>query len=214
MMVKVKICGITNPYDASKAVELGVDALGFVFTPSPRRVSPQMVRHIISALPAPVQKMGVFVDEDIATVRDIVAYCGLDLIQLHGAESPEFCRELMPRTVKSIRVKDESSLLTMRPYMGKVRALLLDTYQKGIKGGTGKVFDWSLAAKAGEFGVPIILSGGLKPSNVKKAISAVKPHAVDANSGVEICPGRKSLILMKELIETVKSMNNGGFTDD
>ena len=213
-MVKVKICGITNLEDALVAVRLGTDALGFIFAPSPRQVTPEIVRDIINTLPPFVQTVGVFVDEELTKIRDIVDYCGLDMVQLHGNESPGFCRELMPRTVKAFRLHDTSSLLPIRLYKGQVRALLLDTYQRGIKGGTGKAFDWNLALKAGELGMPVILSGGLGPPNIQRAISTVKPYAVDVNSGVEVRPGRKSPILMKELIEAIRRMDRGGIADD
>lgn len=206
-MVRVKICGITNPQDASIAVELGVNVLGFIFAPSPRKVSPENVRDIINTLPPFVQTVGVFVDEDPAIIRQISYFCHLDMIQLHGNEPPGLCRELMPHSIKAFRLKDPSSLLPIRLYQGQVRALLLDTYQEGIKGGTGKAFDWSLAVKAGELGIPVILSGGLEPSNIQIAISTVKPYAVDVNSGVEENPGKKSPILMKKLMETIRQMD-------
>ena len=213
-MVKVKICGITNPEDASVAIELGADALGFIFAPSPRRVTPGIVRDIIDTLPPFVQTVGVFVDENLTTIRDIVGSCGLDMVQLHGNESPGFCRELMPRTVKAFRLKDASSLLPITSYKGQVRALLLDTYQSGIKGGTGKTFDWNLAIQVREFGIPVILSGGLGPLNIERAISTVKPYAVDVNSCIEMQPGRKDTALMKQLMKKVNGMNRGGLLDD
>lgn len=213
-MVRIKICGITNPQDASMAVELGVDALGFIFAPSPRQVSPENVQHIIDSLPPFVQTVGVFVNEDLSRIRDIMDFCGLDVIQLHGDESPEFCRELMPHTMKAFRLKDASSLIPIRPYQGKVRGLLLDTYQENLKGGTGKAFEWNLAVKAREYGIPIILSGGLGPSNIERAISTVKPYAIDVNSSVEGRPGKKDPTLMKQLMEKVKSMHSGGTSDE
>ena len=212
-MVKVKICGITNIQDASMAVELGVDALGIIFAPSPRQVTPEQAHDIINSLPPFIKTVGVFVDEDLSTIRDIVDFCGIDMIQLHGNESPEFCSNLMPHTIKAFRLKDASSLSSMRPYRGQIRAMLLDTYKKGIKGGTGKTFDWDLALMAGKSGIPVILSGGLSPSNIQRAISVVKPYAVDVNSGIEKIPGKKSPILMKQLMETIRQ-NAGGFADD
>jgi phosphoribosylanthranilate isomerase len=198
--VKVKICGITNLEDASIAVELGADALGFIFAPSPRRIAPQTAREIIRAVPPFVKTVGVFVNEAPATIREVMQHCGLDLVQLHGDESPAFCDELMPYTIKALRIKDESSLQTSQPYHGKVRALLLDTYSKEKAGGTGKTFDWNLAIKIKKMGIPIILSGGLGPSNIDLAIHTVRPYAVDVNSGVEKCPGKKSHTLIKALM--------------
>jgi len=212
-MVKVKICGITNHGDASEAVRLGADALGFIFAPSPRQIVPELARDIISDLPPFVQTVGVFVNEELSAIQDRVAYCGLDMVQLHGDESPEFCRELMPRTIKAFRIKDTSSLSQIGKYKGLVKALLLDTYQKGLKGGTGKTFDWSLAVEAGEFGMPVILSGGLGPSNIEAAISTVKPYALDMSSAIEARPGKKDHALMRELMEKVNGMRRG-LTDD
>ena len=213
-MVKVKICGITNSEDASMAASLGVHALGFVFAPSPRQVTPEKVRSIIGTLPPFIQTVGVFVNEDLETIWDITDYCGLGILQLHGNETPEFCYRVTLPSIKAFRLKDESSLLSMKLYRGKVRALLLDTYRKGVKGGTGKGFDWNLAIRARELGIPVILSGGLRPSNIQRAISTVKPYAVDVNSGIELHPGKKNHILMKEAIENVRRMNLRGLAHD
>ena len=198
--VKVKICGITNLEDASIAVELGANALGFIFAPSPRQIKPQKARAIICAIPPFVKTVGVFVNEAPATIKEVMQHCGLDLVQLHGNESPGLCEELMPCTIKALRIKDESSLQTSQPYHGKVRALLLDTYSKEKAGGTGKTFDWNLAIKIKKMGIPIILSGGLGPSNIDLAIHTVRPYAVDVNSGVEKCSGKKSHTLIKALM--------------
>ena len=198
--VKVKICGITNLEDASIAVELGANALGFIFAPSPRQITPQKARAIIRAIPPFVKTVGVFVNEAPATIKEVMQHCGLDLVQLHGNESPGLCEELMPCTIKALRIKDESSLQTSQPYQGKVRALLLDTYSKEKAGGTGKTFDWNLAIKIKEMGIPIILSGGIGPSNIDLAIHTVRPYAVDVNSAVEKYPGKKSHILIKALM--------------
>jgi phosphoribosylanthranilate isomerase len=202
-MVRIKICGITNQYDTALAVELGADALGFIFAPSPRQVTPEKARHIIRGLPPFVQTVGVFVDESLNRIRDIVDFCGLDLIQLHGDESPDFCAALMPHVIKGFRLDDSSSLSPIPDYRGKIRAVLLDAYQKGVYGGTGKTFDWDLAIKAKGMGMPLIISGGLGPCNIQRAVVAVQPYAIDVNSGVEEGPGRKSLPLMKELIEKI-----------
>ena len=198
--VKIKICGITNLKDASTAVELGASALGFIFAPSPRQITPHKARSIIRHIPPFVKTVGVFVDEESVEIRGIMRYCGLDLIQLHGDESPGLCDELMPYTIKALRIRDESCLQTSCAYQGKVRALLLDTYSKEKAGGTGKTFDWSLAIKIKEMGLPIILSGGLGPSNIDMAVHTVRPYAVDVNSGIEDYPGKKNPILMKAVM--------------
>jgi phosphoribosylanthranilate isomerase len=202
-MVKIKICGITNYDDARLAAGLGVDALGFIFAPSPRRITPEAARDIIETLPPMMQTVGVFVNETEKTIREIMDYCGLSLIQLHGDESPEFCRKFRIRAVKAFRLKNEGSLGSIRSYQGQVRAILLDTYQKDLAGGTGKTFPWDLAVKAKEAGLPVILSGGLTPENVEEAIRMVQPYAVDINSGIEEKPGKKSASLMAQLMQTV-----------
>ena len=201
----VKICGITDYEDAAAAVGLGAGALGFIFAPSPRQITPAKARDIISAIPPFVKTVGVFVNEGHDAIRQVKDYCGLDLIQLHGDESPDFCNALMPYTIKAFRIKDESSLQPIKAYHGKVRALLLDTYSKGKVGGTGKSFDWKLARKVKKLGIPIVLSGGLGPANIDEAIRTVEPYAVDVNSGVEERPGKKSLTLMQDLMGKVKS---------
>ena len=198
--VKVKICGITNLEDATTAVELGADALGFIFAPSPRQIAPQKARAIIRAVRPFVKTVGVFVDEAPARIREIMQHCDLDWIQLHGDESPAFCDELMPHAIKALRIKDKSSLQAGLAYHGKVRALLLDTYSKEKAGGTGKTFDWELAIKIKNQGTPIILSGGLTPSNIAAAIHVVRPYAVDVNSGIESYPGKKNPVLMKAVM--------------
>jgi len=202
--VAVKICGITDYEDASIAVELGAAALGFIFAHSPRQVTPQKARDIISTIPPFVKTVGIFVNQDPIEINKIMRYCGLDLVQLHGDESPDFCDELMPYTIKALRIKDEASPRTAQAYRGNVRALLLDTYSKDKAGGTGETFDWQLAIKIKKLGIPIILAGGLGPSNIEGAISIVRPYAVDVNSGVEERPGKKSFSLIKDLMEKVK----------
>ena len=202
--IKVKFCGITDREDALGAVNLGADALGFIFAPSPRRILPETARGIINALPPLVKTVGVFVNEKVAVIREHINYCGLDLVQLHGDESPEICRELLPYTIKAFRIKDDSSLQTIGDYHDSVRALLLDTYCEDKAGGTGKIFDWQLAVKIKETGIPVILSGGLGPSNIEAAIRVVRPYAVDVNSGVEERPGKKSYRMMKELMENIQ----------
>jgi len=208
IMVRVKVCRITNYQDAAMAVALGVDALGFIFAPSPRQIMPQKAREIIGAIPPFVKTVGVFVDERPEAIREIMLFCGLDLVQFHGDESPDFCAEFMPRTIKGFRIRDRSVLPSIRPYQGKIRAMLFDTYVEDRRGGTGKTFDWNMAVTAKAPGIPIILSGGLAPSNIVRAISTVKPYAVDVNSGIEKSPGKKDHILMKELMEKIKTLNN------
>jgi len=205
-VVRVKICGITNSEDASEAVKLGADALGFIFAPSPRRIHPKAARRIIAALPPFVISVGVFVNEEPATIKQVIGTCGLGLVQLHGDESAAVCAELMPRTVKAFRLKDSRSLGGIEPYLGNVKALLFDTYSEKMRGGTGRTFDWSVAAEGKKLGVPLILSGGLNPANIAEAIKTVRPYAVDVNSGIEERPGKKDHRLMNALMETIRTI--------
>ena len=203
--MKIKICGITNPRDAEAAVELGVDALGFIFAKSPRQIDPQEARDIIMMLPPFIKTLGVFVNEDAEKIREIVAFCGLDMIQFHGDEAPGVCQDFMPHAIKAFQLQDHANLEQIKPYQGKVRAVLFDTYSKEKRGGTGKTFDWNLAVKGKAFGIPVILSGGLSPFNIKEAIATVKPYAVDVNSGVEERPGKKDHALMKQIFEVIRT---------
>jgi phosphoribosylanthranilate isomerase len=202
-MVKVKVCGITNYEDAALAVDLGIQALGFIFTSSPRQITPEKARSIIEALPTFVTAVGVFVDEEEKRIRTIADFCGLQMLQFHGNESPAFCRNFMPGVIKSFRLKDVSSLSPIGSYQGHVRALHLDAFQEGIPGGTGRTFPWDLAVKTKEFSVPIVLSGGLTPSNIRQSILEVRPYAVDVNSGIEQRPGKKDPGLLRQLMENM-----------
>lgn len=201
-MVRVKICGITNLEDALMTVEAGADALGFVFFQgSPRNISPDTAAAIIRSLPPFVQTVGLFVNEEPATVNAIADRCGLDLVQLHGDESPEYCTAIKRRIIKAFRVKDASSVDAMTDY--PVAACLLDAWSPAARGGTGTTFNWDIAA-----GVAvehsIILAGGLTPDNVAEAIAVVKPYAVDVSSGVESAPGKKDAGLVARFIRSCR----------
>ncbi len=200
-MVKVKICGITNYDDALAAAEFGADALGFVFYKgSPRYITPEKAREIISRIPPFVATVGVFVDEKTERIEQLMEQVGLDAAQFHGHEPPEAC--LIPkRTIKAIRVKEITDLEPMRHY--KVGAFLLDTYSPGALGGTGQIFNWSIALDARPMG-RIILAGGLTPDNVAEAVLMVKPYGVDVSTGVELEKGIKDHEKMRLFIQRAK----------
>jgi phosphoribosylanthranilate isomerase len=201
-MIKVKICGITNLEDALMAVEAGADALGFVFFKgSPRYISPEHAAAVISRLPPFVQIVGLFVNEEPATVNFIADQSGLDIVQLHGDESPDYCHTVKRRILKAFRVKDESVLNDITNY--PVAACLLDAWSPAAYGGTGTTFNWEIAAKAAA-AQTIILAGGLTPENVAGAIAAVRPYAVDVSSGVESGPGKKDPAKTALFLNTVK----------
>jgi phosphoribosylanthranilate isomerase len=201
-MVRVKICGITNLEDALMAVEAGADALGFVFFPgSPRCISPEQADLIIRRLPPFVQTVGLFVNEELATVNLVADRCGLDLVQLHGEEPPDYCAAVKRRIIKAFRVRDESSLTGLPNY--RVAAPLLDAWSPAAHGGTGTTFNWEIAARVAASRA-IILAGGLTPENVAGAIAAVRPYAVDVSSGVESSPGKKDAGLVSRFIRSCK----------
>lgn len=189
-MVKVKICGITNPDDALAAVDAGADALGFVFfKDSPRHIRPAEAGRIIRQLPPFVVTVGVVVNETAETIAAMAAEAGVDCIQLHGDESPALCNSFR-RVIKAVRVASPDSLGPIESCRGLVSAFLLDTFTPGAMGGTGRTFNWDIAAEAKQYG-PIILAGGLTPDNVAEAIRHVRPYGVDVSSGVEREKGKK-----------------------
>ena len=203
-MTRVKVCGITNLEDALAALEAGADMLGFNFYPrSPRYVSPLEARKIIERLPAGVSCVGVFVNEP-ADVERIAREAGLGAVQLHGDETPEYCRSLHGlTTIKALRVGADYNVESAAAY--GTDAVLLDAYVAGSRGGTGHTFDWALATLTRERVPRLFLAGGLNPDNVSAAVAAVRPYAVDVCSGVETSPGRKSPELMRRFVKAVDS---------
>jgi len=189
--VKVKVCGITSLEDALAAAGEGVDALGFNFyPPSPRYVDPETVRGIIAHLPPFVARVGLFVNVPEPREVDRIARAAtVQVLQLHGDETPEYCRELSAwPLVKVLRIGEGSVPGGFERY--PVSAFLLDARDENLFGGTGRTFDWGLAAQVHRLR-PIILAGGLNPRNVADAIRTVRPYAVDVCSGVERSPGKK-----------------------
>ena len=206
MTIQVKICGITNPEDAAAAVEAGADAVGFVFhRKSPRYVEPQVVKSIVAGLPPFILTVGVFVNEELKVVRDVMDSCGLSLAQLHGDESAAYCETLGRPVVKAIGIKDQASLLALAEYKGRaqVRGFLLDAFAPDAYGGTGRTTDWSVAAEIAK-SVTVILAGGLNPDNVATAVATVKPYAVDVSSGVEASPGKKDHTKIRAFVQAAK----------
>ena len=204
MRVKVKICGITNLEDAVAAADNGADALGFIFAEaSPRFVTPSMAGKIIRELPPFVTPVGVFVNHRREEVLRMVKESGVQVLQFHGDESPEDVAGYLLPGYKAFRISDgfQPSVLSAYP----TNAYLLDTLVNGRYGGTGKPFNWEIAAEAARYG-RIILSGGLAPENVREAVRVACPYAVDVSSGVEVSPGKKDSRKIEQFFAALKTI--------
>ncbi|MXW42526.1 MAG: phosphoribosylanthranilate isomerase [Acidimicrobiia bacterium] len=195
----IKICGITNPEDALLATALGADALGFVFAPSPRQISPAHVQAIVSRLSPEVLTVGVFRNEIPERVVDITSRCGLKAVQLHGAESPTETRKVREQVPVVIKAFTGGSHALTRATAYGADMVLVDSKTPG----SGQVFDWSLAENA-PGGVKLIVAGGLTPDNVLMAIAKARPWGVDVSTGVEVSPGRKDPLRLRAFIKTVR----------
>ena len=203
MSVKVKICGITNVEDAQAAVAAGADLLGFVFAEeSPRRVTVEQAAEIARVVPPFVLRVGLFVNAPPELVMEAMMRCGLQLLQFHGDETPEYCRQFGAMSMKAFRVKDADSLRALPDY--PTDAWLLDAFVPGQRGGTGHSFNWDLAIEAMKLGKPVFLAGGLTPENVADAVRKVQPYGVDVSSGVESAPGKKDHAKVRAFIEAAK----------
>ena len=202
-MTLVKVCGITNLADALAAVDAGADALGFNFyRPSPRYISPVDVRKITDQLPHSILKVGVFVDEGLHSLMHITAEAGLSAVQLHGDESPEYCGELAGTYV--IKAFGAGDNLHVEAY--NVDAIMLDTKDDLLHGGTGRTFDWSIAQRTTSSVPKLFLAGGLSPENVAEAIATVRPYAVDACSSLEERLGKKNHATLQAFVKAVRSV--------
>lgn len=204
MGLKIKICGITNLADARIAVEAGADLLGFVFYErSPRLVSTEKAAEIVRALPRHVVKVGVFVDAPKEIVLRAAGECGLNILQFHGDEAPDYCLQFGLMAMKAFRIRDASSLRRLPGY--RTDAWLLDAFVADQRGGTGVGFNWDLAIEATKLGRPVFLAGGLTPENVADAVRRVQPFGVDVSSGVESAPGKKDPKRVRDFITAVRS---------
>jgi len=210
--IRIKVCGITRLQDALYAVASGVDALGFIFyRKSARYIDPEEARVIIEQLPPFVDAVGVFVDKEREEVEEILRYCRLGYVQLHGDESPKYVERLVRFTspcevIKAIRVGEQTTADDFEAYMPFVKGFLLDTFDKEMAGGTGKSFDWSIIPRLG-IRKPYVLAGGLDPLNITTALQEVHPFGVDVNSGVEVAPGIKDHRLIRDFIRTVREFD-------
>jgi len=204
LIVKVKICGLTNYEDASTAMQMGADLLGFNFYPkSPRYIAPIKAAEIINNLSAFVDIAGVFVNASLDQIQEIIARCQLNWVQLHGDESSQFCRSLFShnvKTMKALRIRKAADIDKAGKFF--TDAILLDAYQRGKYGGTGIAFDWNII---GHINKRIFLAGGINPDNVVAAIK-LGVYGIDVCSGIESAPGKKDHKKMKELFENIKHL--------
>jgi phosphoribosylanthranilate isomerase len=202
--LRVKICGITSPEDAVAAVEAGADAIGLVFYAASRRaVSPDEAAKIAAAISPLVMTVGLFVNAPTEAVLSTLERVPLNLLQFHGDESPEYCREFHRPYLKALPVTDSEELRRSMDSYPEARGFLLDTAAAGQFGGTGKTFDWALVPS--DSPRPLVLAGGLGPDNVAAAISAVGPAAVDVSSGVESAPGIKDPLKMQKFVAAARA---------
>ena len=206
-MTFIKICGITSLEDALAAVDAGADALGFNFyKPSPRYIRPDAAREIINHLPKNILTVGVFVNEQSPQfVEDLARDAGVTAIQLHGDESPDYCRDLnKPYVIKALAAGSDFDPKLAKDY--DVEAILLDTKDDVLRGGTGRVFDWSIAQKVRRLVPKLFLAGGLSLQNIEQAIISVDPYGVDACSSLEETPGKKNEERLRAFIKTIRSV--------
>lgn len=204
MMVRVKICGITNLEDALAACEAGADALGFIFAPEAERrkryIEVERARAIVEELPPFVTTVGVCVNDPVEKLEEYLSF--LDLVQLHGEEPPEDCARIARRAIKAFRATPGFSPQSMLAY--PTPAYLLDAYSPDARGGTGECCDWDVARQAAALGRPLVLAGGLTVENVAEAVRQVRPYAVDTAGGVEQAPGVKDHERIREFIRNAK----------
>ena len=203
LTTKVKICGITSSEDAQAAVAAGADAIGLVFyPPSSRYVTPRVAAQIVAELGPFVTTVGLFVNEDAEAVKETLALTNLQLLQFHGDESEEYCRQFQRPYIKALRMSpDLDPSQAMAVYPGAC-GYLFDAWQPDKFGGTGKTFDWRRID--GLASDKLILAGGLNPDNVEAAVQAVRPYAVDVSGGVELAPGKKDHLALKAFIKAAK----------
>lgn len=199
---RVKVCGITTSAQAKAIAEAGADAIGLVFyAKSPRAVDLETAKGICANLPPFVQKVALFVNPEKSDVDAVLDSVSIDLLQFHGDETDEFCKQFDRAYIKALPVKDSESIVRSINAYPYASGLLLDTYQPGIYGGSGKQFNWSDFPR--NCAKPLILAGGLAPDNVAAAIGSCHPYAVDVSSGVEISKGIKSIEKVQAFINAI-----------
>jgi len=198
---RVKVCGITNSEDALVASAYGADAIGMVFyPPSPRFVTLEQAKEITRSLPPFLKTVALFVNAQCEEIETVLEQLDIDLLQFHGQESPDDCASFQCPYIKAFRMKENIDLFQLEKDYASAHGLLLDTYKKGVPGGTGEAFNWDQVPQG--LTKPVILAGGLAPENVARAIQSVKPYAVDVSGGVEATAGKKDHYKLAEFMHS------------
>ena len=202
MRTRVKICGFTRIEEAVYAAHQGVDAIGLVFyPPSPRHVEIEQAIRIVNALPAFTSVVALFVNEQEARIREVLARVPIDCLQFHGDEPAEACRIYDKRYIKAVSMREGIDIAALAQHYHDAAGLLLDAFHPDAKGGTGSQFDWAMIPKSCT--LPVILAGGLDETNAKQAVQAVRPYALDVSSGVEAAKGIKDSLKIAAFIKQV-----------
>lgn len=209
MHVRIKICGLTRDEDVEAAVAAGADAVGFVFTSSPRRISTETALRLCRHVPAGVLRVGLFLDQDRSEIDRVVNSVPLDVLQFHGSETEPECSLYGRPWLKAVAMEHAGSAQQAEGDYPGAMGLLLDSHKTGKRGGSGKVFDWSMS---GLLTKPVWLAGGLNADNVTRAVQTVRPYAVDVSSGVEASPGIKDVSRIKAFIKAVRDAENEWFS--
>ena len=203
--VRIKICGLTRTEDVSTAIAAGADAVGFVFTTSPRRISIDTAQKLLGYVPEGVLRVGLFMDQDRSEIERVVNAVALDVLQFHGSETERECSAFGLPWLKAVAMENEQSAKRAERDFPGAMGLLLDSHTKGTRGGSGRVFDWSLSRPVSK---PVWLAGGLNAGNVGQAIHTLRPFAVDVSSGVESAPGIKDAARIAAFIKSVRVAEN------
>ncbi len=203
--VKIKICGLTRAEDVQAAVKAGADAIGFVFTASPRRISIEKAIELSAYVPGGVLCVGLFLDQDSSEIERVTGSVPLDILQFHGSETEQECNRFKLPWLKAVAMENAESVKQAEQGFPGAAGLLLDSHAKGKRGGSGMSFDWSLSRTVEK---PVWLAGGLNADNVIRAIKTVRPYAVDVSSGVESEPGIKDPARLKAFVKAVRQAEN------
>ena len=203
--VKIKICGLTRAEDVQAAVKAGADAIGFVFTASPRRLSIDKAIELSAYVPKGVLRVGLFLDQDRSEIEQVTSSVPLDLLQFHGNETEQECSVFRLPWLKAVAMENADSIKRAERDFPGAAGLLLDSHSKGKRGGSGELFDWSLLSPVSK---PVWLAGGLNADNVGRAIRTLRPFAVDVSSGVEAEPGIKDATRLNAFVKAVREAEN------